>query len=71
VDSLIFITLAFGGTLPLESLFRIVLVQWLAKVTYEVLATPLTYLVVGYIKRTERLDTYDRNVSFNPVALFR
>ena len=36
---------------------------------YEVIATPLTYLVVGYLKRKEGMDVYDRHTNFNPVAL--
>ena len=43
--------------------------QWLVKVAYEALATPLTYLAVGSLKRREGLDTYDRGISFNPLAL--
>ena len=71
VDSGVFITLAFVGTLPGVVLLRIILVQWLAKVAYEALATPLTYAVVTYLKRAEGLDAYDRGVSFNPVAFRR
>ena len=71
VDSGVFITLAFLGTVPGGVLLQIILVQWLAKVAYEAAATPLTYWAVTYLKRTEGLDAYDRGVSFNPVALTR
>lgn len=71
VDSGVFITLAFVGTVPGGVLLQIILVQWLAKVAYEAAATPLTYWAVTYLKRAEGLDAYDRGVSFNPVALTR
>jgi uncharacterized integral membrane protein (TIGR00697 family) len=65
LDSAIFITIAFAGQVP--DLWRLVWIQWLAKVIYEVAATPFTYLVVTYIKRWERVDVYDRGVSLNPL----
>ena len=40
--------------------------QWLVKSAYEALATPLTYAMVGFLKRREGIDTYDRGISFNP-----
>jgi hypothetical protein len=43
--------------------------QGVVKVAYEVLATPLTYLVVGYLKRVEGIDVYDRDTRLNPIAL--
>jgi hypothetical protein len=42
---------------------------YLLKVTYEVLATPLTYLVVGWLKASEHADAFDRNENFNPFHL--
>lgn len=69
LDTLIFISVAFGGVLPGDLILRLMLSQWTIKVAYEVLATPLTYLVVGFLKRREGIDTYDRNISFNPIAI--
>jgi uncharacterized integral membrane protein (TIGR00697 family) len=68
LDSAIFITLAFAGTggLPLGP---IILRQWVIKTLYEVAATPLTYAVVGGLKRLERQDHFDRATDFNPLAL--
>jgi uncharacterized integral membrane protein (TIGR00697 family) len=68
LDSLIFITVAFAGT-PGIDLPTAILTQWTIKVVYEVIATPLTYLVVGFLKRTEGVDVYDRNTNFNPIAV--
>jgi uncharacterized PurR-regulated membrane protein YhhQ (DUF165 family) len=45
------------------------LTQWVFKVIYEALATPITYAVVAHIKRQEGIDVYDRDISFNPLSL--
>ena len=71
LDSLVFISIAFAGTVPGTVLGSIILTQWVAKVIYEVAATPLTYAVVGFLKKREGVDAYDRQTSFNPLALFR
>jgi uncharacterized integral membrane protein (TIGR00697 family) len=69
LDSAVFISLAFAGVIPPAGIASAVLTQWLAKVAYEAAATPLTYLVVGFLKRAEGLDTYDRDTPLNPLAL--
>ncbi len=66
-DSSVFITVAYLGVFPPGDLGRAILSQWLFKVAYETLATPLTYLIVGWLKRAEREDYYDRSTDFNPV----
>jgi len=68
LDSAVFITLAFWGQMPAGILLGAVVTQWLVKSAYEALATPLTYAMVGFLKRREGIDTYDRGVSFNPFA---
>jgi uncharacterized integral membrane protein (TIGR00697 family) len=67
LDSAIFVTLIFAGVVPLFVLPGIVLGQWLVKVVYEAAATPLTYVVVGWLKAREQLDVYDRDTDFNPL----
>ena len=69
LDSLVFVTLAFAWLVPVAVLAGIVLAQWVAKVAYEAAATPLTYLLVGWLKAREHLDTYDRDTDFNPLHL--
>ena len=69
LDSTVFITLAFAGILPPGALATAVATQWLVKVAYEVLATPLTYAVVAWLKRAEGIDTFDRSTNFNPLAV--
>jgi queuosine precursor transporter len=70
IDSLIFYPLAFWGAegwtpgLVVTVLFT----QWALKVGWEVVLTPLTYLVVGFLKRREGIDVYDRDTDFTPFA---
>ena len=71
LDSLVFIVLAFVGTIPLTALISAIITQWLFKSAYEALATPLTYLVVNRLKHSEGLDVYDRDTSFNPLLIGR
>ncbi|HEX2097681.1 MAG TPA: queuosine precursor transporter [Rubrobacteraceae bacterium] len=67
LDSLVFIILAFAGTIPASALLAAVLTQWLFKSAYEALATPITYFVVNRLKRAEGIDVYDRDTSFSPL----
>jgi uncharacterized integral membrane protein (TIGR00697 family) len=69
LDSLVFITLAFVGTLPLAVLLTTVVTQWLVKSAYEAIVTPLTYLVVNFLKEREGVDVYDYDTHFNPVTV--
>jgi hypothetical protein len=69
VDSAIFITLAFWGIIEPAGLASTIFSQWGFKVGYETLATPLTYLVVNWLKKAESEDYYDKDTDFNPLAL--
>lgn len=69
LDSAIFITIAFAGVLPANVLLTAILTQWLVKSAYEALATPLTYAVVGFLKRADNVDTYDRDLRFQPFSV--
>jgi uncharacterized integral membrane protein (TIGR00697 family) len=71
LDSLVFIVLAFVGTIPASAMLAAVVTQWLVKSLYEALATPLTYVVVNRLKRSEGLDVYDRDTDFNPLLVGR
>ena len=71
LDSLLFITLAFAGTIPVVALLIAILTQWIAKCIYEAAATPLTYVIVNYLKRKEGVDVYDHDTSFNPLSISR
>ena len=71
VDSMLFYPLAFYGTgiIPDEALPTVMLAQFAAKVGVEVLFTPVTYAVVGWLKRHEGVDHYDRDTKFTPFSL--
>lgn len=71
VDSLLFYPLAFWGSglIPDDRLPQIMLVQFISKVGLEVAFTPITYAVVGWLKRSEQEDYYDTNTDFNPFTL--
>jgi uncharacterized integral membrane protein (TIGR00697 family) len=69
LDSLVFITLAFADVIPLGALASAIATQWLFKSIYEVLATPLTYMMVNFLKRKEGLDAYDNDTCFNPFMI--
>ncbi|MBO23134.1 MAG: transporter [Rhodospirillaceae bacterium] len=71
LDSTVFVFVAFWGVLPLEILAGTIAVQALAKIGYEVLATPFTYAVIGWLKRCEGIDHYDRETRFNPFTITR
>lgn len=64
-DSLIFFPLAFGGLMPVPELLKMMLVQVILKTLYEVVALPVTNVVVRYIKRHEQTDVYDEKISYN------
>jgi queuosine precursor transporter len=68
-DTGIFILVAFVGVIPDNELGRTFLTAWFVKVAYEVLATPLTYAVVGFLKKTDTSDYYDQGTNFNPFRL--
>lgn len=73
VDTVIFITLAFGitGIFKPSQILAGILTQWGFKVLYEVVATPLTYFIVNRLKRAEGIDTFDTNTNFSPVVFGR
>lgn len=64
LDTSIFITLAFLGTPSFVPIM--ILYHWLAKTLIEAMATPLTYLVVNFVKKKEAIDAYDYQTNFNP-----
>ena len=66
VDTAVIILVAFAGSQPPAMLLRMVISSYVIKVAVEVLATPITYLVVGRLKRAESSDYYDRRTNFNP-----
>jgi hypothetical protein len=66
VDSSLFYVIAFYGIWPTEQIISVGIAQYILKTSWEVLATPLTYAVVGFLKRRENQDHYDVHTDFNP-----
>ena len=66
VDTTLVIVITFARTFTPGKLFQIIWQGYLLKVAYEVLATPVTYLVVNWLKRAEHVDTFDTHTNFNP-----
>ncbi|HEV2746144.1 MAG TPA: queuosine precursor transporter [Allosphingosinicella sp.] len=66
IDSLIFYPLAFWGVWDNRTLLAVLATQFALKVAWEALLTPLTYAVVGFLKRHEGIDVYDRETDFTP-----
>ena len=69
VDSLIFYPLAFLGLWSNDLLLKVLVSNYLLKVGWEVVMTPLTYRVVNALKRAEHEDYYDRDTNFTPFSL--
>lgn len=68
LDSMLFYPLAFlfAPDWPLEAMLWVMLTQFILKVSWEVLLTPVTYLVVGSLKRAEGVDVFDEGTDFTP-----
>ncbi len=69
VDSIVFIAVAFSGSVPVKEMAVIVGSIYLFKVIYEVVATPFTYIIVNKLKKAEGIDVYDKGISYNPFIL--
>jgi uncharacterized integral membrane protein (TIGR00697 family) len=68
VDSLIFYPAAFFGAVGWTNalVFQVLLTQWVLKVSWEVILTPVTYAIVGFLKRSEGVDVFDEHTDFTP-----
>lgn len=69
LDSALFVFIAFSGLYPLSILITMTISNYLFKTVIEIAFTPVTYVVVGFVKEHENLDTYDIEVSYNPLPL--
>ena len=68
LDSMIFYPLAFYGIAgwPVEQLWQVVLSQWAIKVAWEALLTPVTYIVINFLKQREGVEVFDTDTNFSP-----
>ena len=69
VDSMLFYLIAFYGIWATSDIFHIAINQYILKTLWEAVMTPVTYKVVGALKRAENEDYYDRSTDFNPFTL--
>jgi hypothetical protein len=70
VDTVAFVLIAtILGVFPWEIALTLIVSNYIFKVAIEVIFTPVTYLVVGWLKRAEHEDYYDRETNFNPFSL--
>jgi uncharacterized integral membrane protein (TIGR00697 family) len=69
VDSIIFYPLAFFGTWSNELVISVMIGNYFLKVFWEIVATPVTYKFVAFLKRAEHEDFYDRETDFNPFTI--
>lgn len=66
VDTLIFFPIAYGGEWSWSLIFQIMAFAYVLKVGVEIVLTPVTYVVIGYLKRLTGMDVYDEDTDFNP-----
>ncbi len=70
IDTTIFCFIAFYGLFPNDVLLSIIISNYLFKTGVEILFTPVTYKIVGFLKKTEQVDVFDRGISYNPFRFF-
>ncbi|WP_291124917.1 queuosine precursor transporter [Flavobacterium sp. UBA6031] len=69
VDTTVFVSIAFIGVLPFNSLFPIILSAWAFKVGWEIIALPMTLPIVKWLKKVENEDYFDKETDFNPFQI--
>ncbi|HTR00694.1 MAG TPA: queuosine precursor transporter [Candidatus Acidoferrum sp.] len=69
VDSLLFYPVAFAGIWSFDTLFAVIVFNWGFKITVEIVMTPVTYLIVGWLKKAEGEDYFDDQTNFTPFSL--
>lgn len=69
VDTLVFYPLAFAGVWSVELLMTVMTTNYFLKVAWEAALTPVTYRVVGFLKRAEGVDVFDKDTDFTPFSL--
>lgn len=69
IDTVLFVLIAFWGTMPTSLLVTIILSNYVFKTGVEIFLTPATYYIVNKLKRKEQVDYYDTDTDFNPLNL--
>lgn len=68
IDTIIFCNVAFFNIMPREVIWKIIITQYCIKLLYEFLMLPITYTLVGYLKKTDKIDYFDTHTVFNPFS---
>ena len=68
-DTVVFVMIAFYGIMDMQTLWIIIISNYIFKVWVEVILTPVTYKVIAYLKKTEETDVYDVETNFNPFII--
>ncbi|HXI86235.1 MAG TPA: queuosine precursor transporter [Parvularculaceae bacterium] len=69
VDSLIFYPVAFIGVWKPHLVLIVMATNYALKVLWETVLTPVTYKIVGFLKRVEGVDVYDKETDFTPFSV--
>jgi queuosine precursor transporter len=69
VDTAVFCIIAFTGVFPPASILAVIVSNYIFKVAYEVIATPITYSIVKFLKKVEKTDVFDEDTDFNPFKI--
>lgn len=69
IDTLVFCWIAFYGTIPQPLFWSVLISNYIFKCAVEIGFTPLTYMIVGFLKRKENVDVYDYGISYNPFEM--
>lgn len=69
IDSSLFYILAFYGVWEINQLWKVALIQYILKSSWEIVMTPVTYRIVAWLKRVEQEDYYDKHTVFNPFSI--
>ena len=69
IDTIIFCMVAFYGALPDNLLWAVILSNYIFKCSVEIVFTPLTYMVVNFLKKIEKIDVFDNGINYNPFQI--
>jgi len=69
VDSIVFYPVAFLGVWTTTQVITVMITNYILKVLWEAFLTPVTYQVVGALKRAEGVDVYDEQTDFTPFSV--
>jgi len=68
-DSIVFFIIAFSGVIPFNDLWMLILTQTGMKTVYEIIALPITNILVKWVKKKEQVDVFDYSISYNPLKI--